>query len=557
MPHPSLLTRFGPREVSSILGAVANAGVPLHGPSTEVPTTLVPIPLVTHASHMPHAPPMPAGQVWDPFGPREVSSILGAVANAGVPLHGPSTEVPTILVPIPLVTHASHMPHAPPMPAGQVWDPFGTREVSSILGAFAKAGVPLHGPSKKVPSILVPIPLVTHTSHMPHAPPMPADQFRPPFGPREVSSILWAVAKAGVPLHGPSKKVPSPPARGPPVSGRRRVEDSLHASSSAAAVGPRVPLECVEMLSRRALQQLPQFNGQDVSMTLWAIANIVDDAQLQRQLQYNVLQQPGGAWTGEQEGGETLESVSGLARPKIPLQLKALVQAIVASSKERLGELGAQSLSNSIWALARLGIRPDDEWLAAAVERSSALMVLSNTAWALVVFEYSPPPSWVQAFLSYCRISMAHATPQAVTQMAWAAARLHLSPDAAWFHTLLQNMTLRIGSYNPQVDMGLIMSAASQLTSAMKPIDACLIIWSLASLGYAPSPPVMQRLLDSVARNMSECVATVASKLDECGPQEIANLWWALASLDFCPASSAVLAELADEVLQYLPLFEA
>lgn len=53
---------------------------------------------------------------------------------------------------------------------------------------------------------------------------------------------------------------------------------------------------------------------------------------------------------------------------------QVFLPAALLECQDRMQDFGAQALSNTLWALARLGCRPHSAWLDAAVGRSLQLL---------------------------------------------------------------------------------------------------------------------------------------------------------------------------------------
>jgi hypothetical protein len=176
----------------------------------------------------------------------------------------------------------------------------------------------------------------------------------------------------------------------------------------------------------------------------------------------------------------------------------------------------AQALSNTVWALARLRVRPSNAWLSAFFSVSLLQLphampqALANTAWALAVMEARPPAAWTAAFFTATAAAAPHSPPASLSQALWGAARLKLRPPPGWVPTLL--------------------AAASPRLPQFSPLDLANTLWGVASLGARPDPSVLSALLDALVSRVRGG-AQVA-------PTELAAVLWALATLQYKPSEA-------------------
>ena len=152
-------------------------------------------------------------------------------------------------------------------------------------------------------------------------------------------------------------------------------------------------------LLSRALHLSRRFNPQDLSMLLWAIATLSEAAgsggssAFTRQHQHHNQTAPaslvlgrGGARAATQRSAphELFPSTDHTLPPLSPPLLSSagrhpaqqlppgFLRAMLDSAESRMEEFGAQALSNTLWALAKLRCRPDDGWLDRATLRMEA-----------------------------------------------------------------------------------------------------------------------------------------------------------------------------------------
>lgn len=89
-----------------------------------------------------------------------------------------------------------------------------------------------------------------------------------------------------------------------------------------------------------------------------------------------------------------------------------------------------QALSNALWALATLGIRPADHWLRGYVAATRQLLgsfrpqELSSMLWALATLRIWPGREWLGACTSACSAGLTGYGPQALANTLWALVKL-------------------------------------------------------------------------------------------------------------------------------------
>ena len=116
-------------------------------------------------------------------------------------------------------------------------------------------------------------------------------------------------------------------------------------------------------------------------------------------------------------------------------------------TQAKLPELAPQGLSNVVYSLALLDAKPSAEWLVElwrvtkavlthdTVGRSFCSQQQSNLMYGLGVLRLRPPPDWMAAFMAAqdgAAASDAPHTPQALCNILWGVATLGIAPPAAW-----------------------------------------------------------------------------------------------------------------------------
>ena len=288
------------------------------------------------------------------------------------------------------------------------------------------------------------------------------------MGPRELATSIWAAAK---------------------VLGGESAQQAPSSSTNASS--------WLEPLLNQALRVIPRFNPQDISMCLWSLATL---AQASIQLG---------------KGGGVDPNLS-----------SRVIESLVQSSWDNMTHFGAQSISNTLWALSKLGKKPSDGWMRASEDRLVSLMheltpqALANTSWAFVLLEHSPSDAWKSSFLLNTQMALFNPPsptsnligPSAV--IAWSIARLGLNVNNSWMDMLSNSVVTSLSA-----------SSSSLATHPNLPLDLANILWAMASLGYRPRAHVVSMML-------SQCVL----QLESMGPNELCSLLWSLAKIKYVPS---------------------
>ncbi|GIL81650.1 hypothetical protein Vretifemale_10665 [Volvox reticuliferus] len=125
--------------------------------------------------------------------------------------------------------------------------------------------------------------------------------------------------------------------------------------------------------------------------------------------------------TAETTAAEAVSATTGDA--EVVLRGRALAQRLMEvlldASLPKLSSFGPQALSNSLYAVAFLGI--------------------------------SPPQRWLRAWLDVSARQLLRADPQHIANMLWALARLGCDPGDRWVMTALQAAALKVSAFTTQV----------------------------------------------------------------------------------------------------------
>eukprot|EP00198_Chlamydomonas_reinhardtii_P004578 XP_001693914.1 predicted protein [Chlamydomonas reinhardtii] len=210
-------------------------------------------------------------------------------------------------------------------------------------------------------------------------------------------------------------------------------------------------------------------------MALWAVATLCGPGP---ELQGG---RAAAAGLGDQDaaaaatatGGGSGSSTGGPSGPLLlpPGWLRRVTEQ--ALTRQRLAEYSAQALSNTAWALARLGAAPPPGlrgggWLGAVAEASQPLLPvfhtqeLCNLLWAMAVCRHRPPARWLVAALGLLAERAEGLEPQDVSNVCWSLAALRVRPGVP----LLQRLVAR----------------ALAVRRRMKPLEVISTLWGLSRL---------------------------------------------------------------------------
>jgi hypothetical protein len=233
-----------------------------------------------------------------------------------------------------------------------------------------------------------------------------AEHHLPQMQPRQVSSVLWATAALGR----------GPPAGKATAAGQlgeawvRRMADGARRLFFARGMGPQAFANTLWALAtlrvhpgddwldaffEASLPLLGKFDARELANTLWALAAL------------------------RRRGGGRSSSGPSLSRARSPL-FRAWIGAALRAFSARMAAAGPQAMSNALWALASLGVRPPRLWMSAFRYYSGGFGVEAPRDEA---------DGGRRSASAYSSSSSSHYTPQGLANMLWAHAVL--SPAGA------------------------------------------------------------------------------------------------------------------------------
>ncbi|KAK9811789.1 hypothetical protein WJX72_010082 [[Myrmecia] bisecta] len=312
----------------------------------------------------------------------------------------------------------------------------------------------------------------------------------------------------------------------------------------------------VQKLTELAIENVRDFQGQGLGIIVWAYAKINYDASKIRQLLEDFAQEAVRRLSSEaadQDASLKLgaQSLSNMVYAYAVLGYHPgshLMSAIAKGVQWQLRDFSPQGLSNIVWAYAKLGAAVSLEVQtlleALAVEAASQLMDirsrqrfipqnLSNMVYGYAVLGYNPGPMLLGAVAKEAQRQLHDFGPQELTNMVWAFAKLGgpLGPDVVALLDLVPSEVVR------------------QLTDGMrsmkvKPQTMSNLLWAYATLKRVPD-----KLLDALTKE-------VLRQLVAFKPQELSNTVWAYAVLDYYPGEH-LMTQLASAIHKQIDAFKA
>eukprot|EP00877_Chromochloris_zofingiensis_P003798 jgi/Chrzof1/13419/Cz07g32100.t1 len=206
------------------------------------------------------------------------------------------------------------------------------------------------------------------------------------------------------------------------------------------------------------------------------------------------------------------------------------MNSLLAESCRQLPAFGAQELSNLLWAVAVLRVRPGNEWLQEVVHQVASqfgsfnAQEVSTIAWSLAKLRYQPSQEWISALLLHGLDELAGLKPSYVIMLMWALS--HWKRNRRWG-----------GGVQPYL------AAAGQMLHSFSPSEASMLLWCLAKLAHPPP-----------AWWLTKYATAITAQLHAYTPSNSAVTLSSMGNLPWVPG-----AELMEQLLQHmkaqLPLF--
>jgi hypothetical protein len=305
--------------------------------------------------------------------------------------------------------------------------------------------------------------------------------------------------------------------------------------------------ELVQSAFSQVLQQLPALQPREASNILWAACKLQQPpAALQLKQLLAHIAQPGVlARANAQDVSMALYAAAVLGLQVAEQQLEALLAAAAAD----MHNAAPQALSNTLWAVATLQYRPQEQWLSRVEERCCCLLQqqasqlglqprsgrsagahgaqfsskgLHQLLWSMAKLQWMPEQRFLALFWAASGAQLPQMTPHGTSGILWAAASLEVSPPGDWLQSWLQVTQQQLAQHRcgdqdvsnalwSIVKLGVqpstawyeaAMDASGAVLAAAGSQELSVMLWSWAKLGVRPQQQWMQRWLQAMGRRM-------------------------------------------------------
>ncbi|KAJ1473534.1 hypothetical protein T484DRAFT_1972783 [Baffinella frigidus] len=298
--------------------------------------------------------------------------------------------------------------------------------------------------------------------------------------------------------------------------GTREVSNVVHSLAKCMRESGRMAVdhELVGVLLRRATGMVGDFNPQDISNFMWALAtmDVKPDASL-----LEAMQGRARATAGDFKPQEVTNLMWALATMGIENPDAGLVKMMQRRARMTAGDFKPQEVTNLMWALATMGIENPDAGLVKMMQRRARATAgdfkpqeVANLVWALATMGVKADAGLLEAMQGHATATAGDFKPQEVANLVWALATMGVKADAGLLEAMQGHATATAGDFTPQ--------------------NLSNLAWALATMGIEPDAG----LLEAMQRR-----ATVTA--DDFDPQNDGNLLWALACFDTSPSQVSVL----------------
>lgn len=135
-------------------------------------------------------------------------------------------------------------------------------------------------------------------------------------------------------------------------------------------------------------------------------------------------------------------------RPSCSREYMDLMDVLLRMAEAASPQFGARQATNTLWALAQLSPHPGCARLMASMLPQLQPLLpwcepqhLANSLWAVVRAGLSPDDAWLEDFLDASEAAMPNFQPQHLGNVVWALARLGIAPDDAWTGVFLAQLS--------------------------------------------------------------------------------------------------------------------
>ncbi|GIL59146.1 hypothetical protein Vafri_14063, partial [Volvox africanus] len=204
----------------------------------------------------------------------------------------------------------------------------------------------------------------------------------------------------------------------------------------------------------------------------------------------------------------TSELVEPLPPPPAPL-----MTSFLSCLRGRMNRMQPWQLSMCLFALLRLGVRPEPAWMDAFLGQVYRKLPYMNEVqvatipWVVAKMSYRPQVCWVERLLAAATGRLSCFSPRHLCQLLWAVAAMGYMPESVWMARWLDKAR------------GCFRTSDGRTLSAL--------VWAVARLGHRPERVWLQELCEHLAR-----------RLPYTSPRAVSNTLAALAALGYCPDAS-------------------
>ena len=319
----------------------------------------------------------------------------------------------------------------------------------------------------------------------------------------------------------------------------REIATMLHSKAKLLQMGVPPDRGLLEALQRRAMATVVDFNPQEVSNVLWAMAKMgerVDRGLLE------ALQRRATVSAGEYKPQNVANVLWALATMGERAD-RGLLEAMQGRAMATAWEGTPQHIANMLWALATMGEKADREFLEVMQRRATAMAgdfkpkEVSNVLWALATMGEKADPGLLEAMQGRATATAGQLVPQDIANVLWAVATMGEQADRGMMEAMQMRAIATTGEFKPQ-NVGNVLWAlatmgakavrgmleamqrrATATAAVFNPQDLSNVLWALATMAV----PVHRVLLEAMQRRG---VATAA----EFKAQHLSNVFWALAT---------------------------
>ncbi|KAF6255487.1 hypothetical protein COO60DRAFT_1641492 [Scenedesmus sp. NREL 46B-D3] len=302
----------------------------------------------------------------------------------------------------------------------------------------------------------------------------------------------------------------------------------------------------------QVLQQLPALQPREASNILWAACKLQQPpaAPQLKQLLAHISQPAVLRAANAQDVSMALYAAAALGLQVAEQQLEALLAAAAAN----MHGAAPQALANTLWAVATLQYRPQEQWLSTIEQRCCSLLQqqasqqdlqqqlprsaaahqaqftckgLHQLLWSMAKLQWLPDPQFLTLFWAVSGAQLPQMTPHGMSGILWAAASLEVAPAEGWVQSWLQVTQQQLAASRfgdqdvanalwgvvklrvspSQSWLGAAMAGSGAVLAGAGSQELSMMLWAWAKLGVKPQQQWMQGWLQAMAQRMSSAYA--------------------------------------------------